>query len=679
MGRMKWRVYLIVVTLSSLSITGNSQEMESEIVERYNSYNYNHSKEAAYLKTDKKIYFSGGIIGFNLVIFDQYMRPSRLSKIAYLELVHESNNMHEKYVIRLENGIQEGSIQIPPGVPTGNYQLIAYTQFMKNFDFEYLSQRLPIYIQNTSDTPKSVVSNIRYDSLSNLNVDEDSNNEYGIDLRVEQSKINIEVSSSERDSKDYYLVSEGFGSLQFIAKLKLKRKSSFLSFSNDQFKGSFQKLILLDEDKNVVALKYFYLEKSASVSKEVIFQNRLELGLKENLVSIIELNQDSFDLDTLDLFKRVYRLFYEIPLSKRINDLRYDELISTTYLSENSKYGLSRWSEILNDFDTNPAIKYYPEDNIQLTGQVKGDLESLSNSTLNIHFFKNNLDIGIPLSASGQFSEDLIIPVGKDAFYATIIDQNGKDISAKFKLEFNTFPNSQYVDLVDFHSTQLTNELIENQKNFNYILSTYNHSSTLKKFFWENSQFDRKIKIADYRDIDSFEEFLREVVTGVTIRKRDEIKSLRMINSDGGAFFDGSPLIILNNSVLKNCDFLFELPLESVESINLIFTEKSLNNFGEPFKNGVLAIAYDDSRIPIPKSSLNESYFEFVGYQERISYNEVMKGFSSSKMMNIISADYFEKSLEHNKESGVYKLTLQGISQDGTFYKSSKEVLIEKD
>lgn len=675
---MKWRIYLMIAILFSTSIDTYGQEIESQIVANYKSYSYNSSKEAAYLKTDKKIYFSGGLIAFNLIIFDQYLSPTGLSKIAYIELIHESSKLDEKYVLRLENGMLEGHIQIPADAPTGNYQIVAYTQFMRNFDFDYLSQKLPIYIQNTSDSPQKVVSEIRYDSLSNSNDVSSLTTDYGIDLRVEQSKVNIAVSSSDKSSKDYYLVSEGFGSLQFIAKLKLRKKQSFLSIPKDQFVGSFQKLILVDEDKNIFAIRYFFLEESdPSISKEVIFQNRLELGLEKNLISTIELSQNTFGLDTLDLFRRMYRLFYEIPLSTRITHLSYDELISTTYLSQYSKYGVNRWTGVLKAPDASQSIKYYPEDNIQMKGQVKGDLKLLNNTTLNIHFFKNNLDIGIPLGASGQFATDLIIPVGKDAFYATIADPNEKDISQKFTLEFNSSAKSKYVNSVDFYDKNVTDELIEEQSNFNYILSTFNNASTIKKFFWENSRFDRKIKIEDYRDIGSFEEFLREVVTGVTVRKKDEIKSLRMINSDGGDFFAGPPLIILNNSVLKNPDFLFELPLESIESVNLIFSEESLGNFGEPFKNGVIAIAYEDSDLSIPSSSLSANYFEFVGYHRRVANNEVMKGFSSTKIMNIISENYFAKSLEQNKESGVFKLTIQGIKEDGTYYRSSKDVTIE--
>ncbi len=57
---------------------------------------------------------------------------SRLSKIAYLEIVNSDLKTVFKHKIKLEYGVGYGNIFIPTNIPSGNYKLIAYTQWMKN-------------------------------------------------------------------------------------------------------------------------------------------------------------------------------------------------------------------------------------------------------------------------------------------------------------------------------------------------------------------------------------------------------------------------------------------------------------------------------------------------------------------------------------------------------------------
>jgi len=57
---------------------------------------------------------------------------SNFSKIAYLELIGVNNQFVFKHKIRLKSGIGDGDFFMPTSVPSGNYKLIAYTQWMRN-------------------------------------------------------------------------------------------------------------------------------------------------------------------------------------------------------------------------------------------------------------------------------------------------------------------------------------------------------------------------------------------------------------------------------------------------------------------------------------------------------------------------------------------------------------------
>ena len=59
-------------------------------------------------------------------------KPSLISKIAYLELVGSDKKSVAKHKVYVENGMGEGYFFIPTTLKTGNYKLIAYTQWMLN-------------------------------------------------------------------------------------------------------------------------------------------------------------------------------------------------------------------------------------------------------------------------------------------------------------------------------------------------------------------------------------------------------------------------------------------------------------------------------------------------------------------------------------------------------------------
>lgn len=57
---------------------------------------------------------------------------SSLSKIAYVELIDSDKNTVFKHKIILKSGLGKGAFFIKTSIPSGNYKLIAYTQWMRN-------------------------------------------------------------------------------------------------------------------------------------------------------------------------------------------------------------------------------------------------------------------------------------------------------------------------------------------------------------------------------------------------------------------------------------------------------------------------------------------------------------------------------------------------------------------
>ncbi len=82
-------------------------------------------------------------------------KPSKASKIAYVELIGKDKKAVFKHKIKLENSVGYGDFFIPTTVPSGNYKLVAYTQWMQNnTSFQFFESELNIinpYLGNQKD------------------------------------------------------------------------------------------------------------------------------------------------------------------------------------------------------------------------------------------------------------------------------------------------------------------------------------------------------------------------------------------------------------------------------------------------------------------------------------------------------------------------------------------------
>ena len=71
---------------------------------------------------------------------EQDQKLSNISKIAYIELVGTDKKPVFIHKIRLKSGLGEGDFFIPKSIPSGNYKLIAYTQWLRNFGESHFFQ-----------------------------------------------------------------------------------------------------------------------------------------------------------------------------------------------------------------------------------------------------------------------------------------------------------------------------------------------------------------------------------------------------------------------------------------------------------------------------------------------------------------------------------------------------------
>lgn len=99
--------------------------------------------------------------------------PSKISKVAYVELVDSNKKSIFKNKIILENAIGQGDYFIPTTLKTGNYKLIGYTNWMLNTPVsEFFQIDITIfnpYVADEKNTPENVLKNTTLNSsISNI-------------------------------------------------------------------------------------------------------------------------------------------------------------------------------------------------------------------------------------------------------------------------------------------------------------------------------------------------------------------------------------------------------------------------------------------------------------------------------------------------------------------------------
>jgi hypothetical protein len=90
-------------------------------------------KETVYIHHNDSFLLAGEYLYYKLYCLNaENNRPSDVSKIAYVELVGKDKQPIFKHKIKLRSGLGQGDFFIPTTIPSGNYKLIGYTQWMRN-------------------------------------------------------------------------------------------------------------------------------------------------------------------------------------------------------------------------------------------------------------------------------------------------------------------------------------------------------------------------------------------------------------------------------------------------------------------------------------------------------------------------------------------------------------------
>ncbi len=110
-------------------------------------------QEQVYLHTNTTLVFVGEYLYYTLYCLKENTgQLSNVSKVAYIKLINQDKEVVLNYKIKLKTGIGDSNFFVPSSIPSGNYKLIAYTQWMLNNGRNYFySEDITILNPYTSD------------------------------------------------------------------------------------------------------------------------------------------------------------------------------------------------------------------------------------------------------------------------------------------------------------------------------------------------------------------------------------------------------------------------------------------------------------------------------------------------------------------------------------------------
>ena len=154
----KYRLALIVILLGFL-VSGHRafsqvSEMQNHLAKE-SAYNL---REKIYLHTDKSIYLCGEVLWFKAYLsWASNNRPLSISKVAYVEILNKQHQPVLQGKIAIKNASGNGSFYLPFSLATGNYELRAYTSWMKNFPPDHYFKKYISIINTTKSLDTSAI------------------------------------------------------------------------------------------------------------------------------------------------------------------------------------------------------------------------------------------------------------------------------------------------------------------------------------------------------------------------------------------------------------------------------------------------------------------------------------------------------------------------------------------
>lgn len=131
---MRKLLYLIsLILLTPCIYAQENTDVLDQIIADFENYSVL-PREVVYVHLNKSVYIKGEDVGFKAYVLDKdHKRPSSETRNLYCVLTDSSNRVLKSSMLRIENGVGHGLMELDSLFHTGQYTFRAYTNWMRNF------------------------------------------------------------------------------------------------------------------------------------------------------------------------------------------------------------------------------------------------------------------------------------------------------------------------------------------------------------------------------------------------------------------------------------------------------------------------------------------------------------------------------------------------------------------
>lgn len=267
-------------------------QVPSKLEQRFydlNKYHEQYPKEKVYLHLDRTYYASGDDIWFkSYVTIGNFNVLSQFSKLIYVELIGPDSKLIQSLRLSLSAGICFGDFSIPDDVPSGEYKVRAYTQWMRNFDEGYFFEK-KIVILNPQVPEKQTRASSKK-SANNFNQSESEDSGFTIDLSYRSDAALKAIITAKQDQikdQEVNLIVQNQGEVFYAIKAKISKRESVFTIPVENLGDGINEIALFSVDMKPLAFrKYFNFPPSLDIQlafNKIDFKTREKVNVEMNV------------------------------------------------------------------------------------------------------------------------------------------------------------------------------------------------------------------------------------------------------------------------------------------------------------------------------------------------------------------------------------------------------------
>lgn len=160
---------LLLILIISFQAHGQQKALDT-LITKFDHFRKDALQEKIYVHVDRNFFVTGELMWFKLYVVDgSFHKPLMLNKIAYVEILDNSNTSVLNAKVELKNGAGHGALFIPASLSSSTYTLRAYTSWMKNFSPDFFFHKditiVNTFIKAENDQPAGSHASLSIDIL----------------------------------------------------------------------------------------------------------------------------------------------------------------------------------------------------------------------------------------------------------------------------------------------------------------------------------------------------------------------------------------------------------------------------------------------------------------------------------------------------------------------------------